>query len=348
MKQCPSCDRHLFGEEPECPFCGTAQRCTTATLTNGPVSAMLASVTLALGLGVAACGPSIAVETDASSSGDVTTTSTSTTSTSTTSTSTTLTTNITVDDGPSVTSIASTTAESDSNDDCPVAFYGACPPDTGAVFECDLFAQDCRPGEKCVPWSYDGGGWDGTNCIPVASDPGAAGDACTMQDGFDDCDVGLLCWVTDLETNQWTCHSQCGGSLRAPTCPEPAQICSITDDGLLNLCLQACDPLLGDCPGGAGCYPTNSQSDFVCMWTGVEGVYGESCEYINGCSAGHACIDGSVFPACEDFACCTPYCDASLAEPCPEAELGVVCMPWFEGMAPPDHENVGACVLPPA
>ena len=37
----------------------------------------------------------------------------------------------------------------------PCGFF--CPPDGGdEFFECDLFAQDCPAGEKCMPWANDG------------------------------------------------------------------------------------------------------------------------------------------------------------------------------------------------
>src|SRR5688572_12034982 len=59
--------------------------------------------------------------------------------------------------------------------------------------QCDLFAQDCPAGERCVPWSCDGTpNWNGTRCSPVADEPAGVGEPCTMQDspwsGLDDCE----------------------------------------------------------------------------------------------------------------------------------------------------------------
>jgi hypothetical protein len=346
MKLCPACDRHLFGPEPMCPFCGAEQR--TTAVSGG--DSVMTSVALAFTLCAAACGPQVLVPVDESTtaaSTGPTTPSTTTTNITTGPTIPATTSGPMTEEGPATTTIAASSSSSDDSDDAPCAFY-ACIPDQGDISQCDLFAQDCPEGEKCVPWKYGGfGGWDGTNCIPIADDPGAAGDLCTTEDGYDDCGEGLLCFGVDPVAMQSTCLPQCGGTMREPTCPEEGQVCSITNDDLLTLCFDACDPLLGDCPEGFGCYPTNDYSEFVCVWTNEAGVYDDPCAYINDCTLGYTCQSEINLPTCEDLACCSPYCDVTLAEPCPEAELGVVCVPWFEdGMAPPGHEDVGVCVLP--
>src|SRR5262245_15971404 len=38
-------------------------------------------------------------------------------------------------------------------------------PDGGGSNECDVWAQDCPPGEKCMPWANDGGSsWNSLRC----------------------------------------------------------------------------------------------------------------------------------------------------------------------------------------
>jgi hypothetical protein len=306
----------------------------------------LASVALVLTLGAAACGPQVLVPGDESTTAESTGPATTTVATLTTTTATTIASTADVatmtDEGPSTTTLEGSSS-SDAGDDFPCAFY-ACPPDVGDPTECDLFAQDCPVGEKCAPWFEDSP--YGTRCVPVAPDPGAAGDACAWIDGVDDCDFGLLCWVRDGETEEGTCVPQCGGTLREPTCPEAGQVCAILNDELVTVCFDACDPLLGDCPADSGCHRV--VMDFVCIWTYEPGVYGDACYYVNDCDPGHTCLAETSFPACATGGCCTPFCDVTQAEPCPEAELGVACVPVFEeGMAPAGHEDVGVCALPP-
>jgi Mg-chelatase subunit ChlD len=113
--------------------------------------------------------------------------------------------------------------------------------DAGSVsFECDLFAQDCPAGEKCVPWANDGGGeWNATRCSPIADDPAAAGKPCTVEggptSGIDDCSQGSLCWDVD-RTNEGTCVSMCTGDASNPMC-QGDQWCYVGHDGSVAVCL---------------------------------------------------------------------------------------------------------------
>ena len=92
-------------------------------------------------------------------------------------------------------------------------------------FECDLLTQDCPIGEKCTPWSYDGGmAWNGTRCSPVVAMPGAPGDPCTVEgspwSGLDDCAGGSMCWDADPRTGMGECVAQCDQALMPdPACP---------------------------------------------------------------------------------------------------------------------------------
>jgi len=226
-------------------------------------------------------------------------------------------------------------------------------PDGGGVsFECDIFAQDCAEGEKCMPWANDGGTWNATRCSPISDNPGQPGDECTVEgsgaSGLDDCDIGAMCWDVDPETNIGQCEAMCTGDDSNPVCEDPDTTCSIANDGAIVLCLAICDPLIQDCPDGSACYPV--AEDFVCGpdASGEMGTAGDPCEFINVCDPGLFCLNPGAWPGCTAGGCCSPVCD--LDDPAGDAQCpgeGQTCQPWYEeGAAPPGYESVGACALP--
>jgi hypothetical protein len=307
------------------------------------------TVTLALALATAACGPGIVPEQpDAGSSEDTTPPLTTTTTPPATTEA------VTTDDGPAMTSsIDPTTGSLDTTDDGVGSFYALRPDGGGLPFECDLFAQDCPPGEKCMPWANDGGdAWNATRCSPVDPDPDAPGDPCTVvgnaATGIDSCELGAMCFHVDVDTLEGTCVALCTGSLMNPQCAAPEQACLVANDGMLVLCLDTCDPLGPACDAGMGCYPSLLGDQFFCLPTfDMPGVYGDPCEGLAACAPGHVCLDASAIPDCAGAACCTELCDTTAGLPCPDDAQGVVCEPWYEpGMAPPGFENVGVCALP--
>ena len=244
-----------------------------------------------------------------------------------------------------------TGSESSGSFDDPTAFIQD--PDGGYVsIECSVWDQNCPPGQKCMPWANDGGSsWNSTRCSPIADDPGDEGDPCTVEgsgvSGIDDCDLGLVCWEVDPDTNAGVCHPLCIGSENNPLCKDPGQTCSISGDGVLNLCLDACTPLTPDCPQGQACYPIHR--GFVCApdASGDLGAYADPCEFINVCNPGLACIGAEFVPDCSPSAagCCSPYCDTTGPNTCPGE--GQECVPWFEPAdAPAGFENAGICSLP--
>lgn len=222
------------------------------------------------------------------------------------------------------------------------------------IFGCDLWGQDCAPGEKCMPWANDGGSsWNGSRCSPVDAAPGQPGDTCMVEgsgvSGVDSCDIGSMCWNVD-EENAGVCVSLCQGSIDAPLCDNPADVCIVANDGALPLCLPQCDPLLG-CPDGEGCYP--GADGFVCVpdASGPDlGAYGDACEYANACDPGLFCGASTIVPGCTGTGCCTDYCDLSDAEPsanCGGVAGGQECVSAFEeGQALPGLEDVGMCAIP--
>jgi hypothetical protein len=219
--------------------------------------------------------------------------------------------------------------------------------DFAAVSSCDPFAQDCEPGQKCVPYGSTGGNWDANKCVPVLGD-GKVGDPCTYDgvvEATDSCDATSMCWnLADVDGELiGTCAAFCSGTADNPECPVGSS-CSISCDGSLNVCHKNCDPLLQDCLG-LGCYWTSGS--FECVFTGGDGLNeGDPCGFINDCSPGLACVTAEALPSCEGSACCSAFCDLAG----PNCTLpGTECAPWFEeGMAPPEWEDVGVCLAPSA
>lgn len=219
---------------------------------------------------------------------------------------------------------------------------------------CDLWAQDCPVGEKCMPWANDGGFvWNDARCTPIDSAPGQPGDACTVEGsgvtGIDSCDIGSMCWNVD-EDNNGVCQSLCQGTQNSPLCDNPAEACVPFNDGALPLCVPQCDPLLG-CPDGEGCYPADG--GFVCVpdASGPDlGGYGDACEFVNACDPGLLCANPAVVPGCVSSGCCTNYCDLSEEEAsadCGGVSEGQECISAFpEGMLLPGLEDTGICAIP--
>lgn len=258
------------------------------------------------------------------------------------------------DTGTTATEASTTSALDDSGSSTGTLFIAA---DMGGGGMCDVFAQDCPRGEKCMPWASDGGGsWNATTCSPVVKNPGQRGDECTVEgsavSGVDDCDVGLMCYDVQAKTNTGTCFELCGGSPNAPTCDEG--LCAVYNDGTLPLCLTDCDPLLGDCPGGQLCIASPSANGFVCILDALPaspGVYGAPCTFINDCDPGHFCAISAVVAGCSNpSGCCAEYCDLSEANPssqCTGQASGEECQPWYGTDAPPPgYEDVGFCGIP--
>jgi hypothetical protein len=132
-------------------------------------------------------------------------------------------------------------------------------PDAGAAeWECDPWAQNCPPGEKCIAWADDGGGaWNSVRCVPVVDDPKQPGEPCTVIDsrtsGIDDCALGTMCWNVDHDTLIGECVELCGGSNASPVCSDPCDQCNIAYEGVVLVCAPPCDPVIQDCGEGEKC-----------------------------------------------------------------------------------------------
>ncbi len=224
---------------------------------------------------------------------------------------------------------------------------GFLPPDTDRPIsaECDIWTQDCPPGEKCAPWVHEGNYWTATRCVPVDPKPNEPGEVCTAEaggnSGIDSCMHGSMCWDVDPKTGEGVCVAHCVGSEAAPVCEDPATTCSISGDGFLTLCLPACNPLDPEaCETDEGCYSIDT--GFICAsdGSGKGGGVFEPCEFINGCDAGLSCVGAERLDICDAPGCCTPYCDLN-APVCPDL---TACNPYVDaGEVSPGSEHVGSC-----
>ncbi len=202
-----------------------------------------------------------------------------------------------------------------------------------------------------MPWANDGGNaWNATRCSPIADNPGAPGDDCTVEgsgvSGIDSCELGAMCWNVDPDTLEGECVALCIGDIENPTCADPASTCIINGDGTIVVCIPHCDPLIPDCSDGFVCVPVNDNFQCVPDASGDMGAAGDPCEFINVCDPGLGCFDAMLTPGCEGaFGCCTAFCD--VGDAMPPCLPGQQCVAYYpEGMAPSGLEDVGVCALP--
>lgn len=259
------------------------------------------------------------------------------------------------------TSVAATSVTSESSS---AASSAAGTEDSGSLVawldmgtgECGPWQQTCPEGQKCMPYSADGGSfWNSWGCFPLVPNPAGVDEPCMVIDsgvsGKDTCDEGLMCWYVDWDTGMGRCLAMCTGTPDAPTCSEPMTSCTISAEASLILCIPHCDPLAQDCTGGDLCiFNPNDPNSFVCVLdaSGEVGQVFDACEYINACDPGLLCMSPELAVECDPMGlgCCVPFCDVSQPNTCPGQGQG--CLPWYEmGMAPPGYENVGFCGVPP-
>ena len=219
--------------------------------------------------------------------------------------------------------------------------------------DCDVWAQDCPPGQKCSAWADGGGGaWNATRCVEITGD-GAPGEPCTTigggVSGIDDCALGVMCWYLD-KTSHGICVALCTGTSGTPQCPL-TQSCYQADDAILNLCIPRCDPLAQDCPNEYMCIPAPDSRSFYCVpdTSDDQGQTNDPCEFANACDPGLVCLDpAAASSACDPASpgCCQPLCKFP-GSPCPNPDQQ--CLHWFDRLGvptPPGYESVGICATP--
>jgi hypothetical protein len=219
----------------------------------------------------------------------------------------------------------------------------------GGAIECDIFAQDCPDGEKCMPWANDGGSsWNATQCSPLDPAPVPIGGDCTVEgsgvSGIDNCELGAMCWSVDPETNMGYCIEMCSCSPDTPVCETANTVCNISNGGVLALCLPVCNPNdPAACPDGDVCVPSGDY--FFCApdASGEQGAAGDPCEFINVCDPGLFCASAAAVPGCVGAqGCCSSFCTEGDDDNC---LAGQSCAPWYEVGQAPDEclGTVGAC-----
>jgi hypothetical protein len=349
MQRCVGCRRHVAVHEHECPFCHAKL---------GLVSSTTAALVVAIAVMTSACSDrAVANGEDAgdestSASTDDTNATMSTSAPTTSATSSTVT---TTTDAPTTTFDTSEDTSTTSIDTDPGSagfIYGSAEESGDILLECDVWAQDCPDGEKCVPWANDGGATlNATRCSPVG--PNEVGEPCAVEgssvSGVDDCELGAVCFDVDPETLEGTCVAQCTGSEASPQCG--GDLSCFVVGGFVNLCLSTCSPLVPTCEMDDVCAPWNDA--FYCLpdGSGDGGQYGDEClGGINTCDPGLFCAFADDVPQCAGEMCCTEFCDVTVEDPnaqCSGAADGQQCVSWWnEGELPPGYENVGACVVP--
>lgn len=359
MQLCNACHRHVRPGAGACPFCAAVLRTTGA--------ARLGAAFLLGALG-AACAPRPqgGTETDGATSstgGPGLTTSGSpvtegaSTGTATGPTTTAATTVATVDPPGTTTGDSSSGEMSSLSDpdtsDSGCSFYGGCPTDFGNALVCDIWAQDCPVGQKCMPISKDGdNNAESTDCSPVSPTPDAPGEPCTVEgsplSGLDSCDATSMCVGADPETLEGTCAAFCTGSPDEPVCP--AETSCVGVGPVMAVCAPTCDPLMPACAPGQVCVSNPDDAEtFVCAVdvSGDGGAIFDACDFLNDCDPGHHCGSADLAVECDPRAlkCCLPFCDVNM--PICSGE-GATCVPWFEeGMAPAGLEDLGLCAVMP-
>lgn len=222
---------------------------------------------------------------------------------------------------------------------------GDCVDGCDEAFLCDLVAQDCPEGDKCVPdaaaisWS-----WDGSVCVPVTGS-GEIGDPCASM-GIDvpndDCGADSFCWMLDPPIEggfTGTCVPFCQGDGQ---CAEGYACHGFGTE--LSYCVPTCEPLLQDCVEGQGCYFVGEA--FICVET-IEPEADGTCSVLNSCAAGSLCVTQEFLVECPGNACCAELCDLSQGDgPCQAIDPAYVCRPFYEEGAPPGLVDLGVCLLP--
>jgi hypothetical protein len=222
----------------------------------------------------------------------------------------------------------------------------------------NLSTEDCPTGEKCAAVAVYEYRWDSNICVPILGED-VPGDACQavgenpFYDGLDTCENGSMCWPDDWsppDAEQGHCIAHCQGySLNDPTCPGDT-VCNYSGDGVLNICLEPCDPLApadGQCSNPKALCMRNDRilpigGRYTCISPGGVAGYGEACSFDASCAWGMACsLSGKHgSPACDDE-CCTLLCDLGQPNTCPDAASGQTCRPYEHPLE--GYEHVGYC-----
>lgn len=190
------------------------------------------------------------------------------------------------------------------------------------------------------------------HCVDIPNDPKSLYEPCTVQNGVDDCDLGLLCWDIGGRGHD-ICVGLCDGDGDRCTCLDPkVYYPSIYAAAEVGLCFPGCDPFLQDCQEDQLCIPNGGA--FLCVLdaSGDAGAINDPCEFANACDKGLVCLNTPIASsACMQKVpgCCQPLCNFANNDPCPNPDQS--CVPWYDPMnpmmeAPPGLEELGVCAIP--
>ncbi len=225
---------------------------------------------------------------------------------------------------------------------------GSTPPDLPTLECLPREFDTCGPDRKCM-FVRDAGDGPLARCVPLLGE-GKAGDPCTLEGESDTCAEGRLCWAIDPATEVGTCVDNCGWDL---SCDDPTDTCIVGNEGVLAICLDACDPLdASTCAEGFGCYDSAS-GRWACDrdYSGDDGAHGSPCECMNCCDPGLVCVPAAFVddPACAlegATGCCAEVCRLPEDdEPDPECPTELErCRAYYDAdQVLMGYEHVGVC-----
>jgi len=166
--------------------------------------------------------------------------------------------------------------------------------DAGA---CDLVAQNCASGSRCL----DSGA--GPRCIAITSIPLNVNESCSRSSNGDDCDRGLVCLdgvTTGICRRYCSDEAQCDGD----------SDCVAVDQGG-QACHRRCAPDVSDCPTGQACYVAAADPLLTFCYAAGQATRGSPCEQRNDCLPGNTCATvptGTECGAGQDGQCCARFC----------------------------------------
>jgi hypothetical protein len=214
------------------------------------------------------------------------------------------------------------------------------------ISNCDVFAQDCPAGEKCVPIRDDDGYFRRVMCAPVLGDQ-KAGQPCTVEApewGLDDCDALNMCWFVEGEAG--LCAPLCSGTADNPTCPDERMCFHTAMDWELFVCVQPCNPILQDCLDGQACHW--SEAGFGCSPSNDVYPMDPCPSDPFDCAAGSICVPADALgDNCVADSCCAAWCELTVPEIC-DIHPGTMCTSFWGGDEPlsPELANLGVCLVP--
>ncbi len=210
--------------------------------------------------------------------------------------------------------------------------------DLGNPEECTTWNDLCPEGEKCLPYTADKAPFQNSmGCFPVVADTDKMGDPCQplqfwdgMIKSLDTCERGDFCWLE-------VCRPLCQGAPDSWVCP-PGFGC--LDLLPVAVCETLCDPLEPNCAQDERCEPL--AFFFQCLPGAGDNQLFESCGGGDECAPGLYCAPPSIAVECNSE-CCNSLCELDIGQ-CPG--MGQQCLPFYPPSAPPEYDNLGACVVP--